>query len=153
MLSSKDLNSLRADFESFKKKNNLCEDGGCVTDEGIDLKDYPNYTDALYNIIMPPSKSGVYISRWDLKEIAMEAGESMAIHPRRRMFELLMKYAINRERMELVLDAIEKHILEKIEIYEELQDEFPYSKELFQNKIDRANKTIATFPEILKEYF
>jgi hypothetical protein len=102
---------------------------------------------------MPPSKSGVYISRWDLKEIAMEAGESMAIHPRRRMFELLMKYAINRERMELVLDAIEKHILEKIEIYEELQDEFPYSKELFQNKIDRANKTIATFPEILKEYF
>ncbi len=153
MLNREDLDSLRADFEAFKEKNNLCEDGSCVSGESIDLKDYPNYTDALYNIIMPPSKSGVYISRWDLKEIAEDAGESMAIHPRRRMFELLMKYAIDRERMKLVLDAIEKHILYKIEIYEELRDEFPHSSHLFQEKIDKANKIIDVFPDILDEYF
>ncbi len=77
----------------------------------------------------------------------------MAIHPRRRMFELLMKYAIDRERMKLVLDAIEKHILYKVEIYEELRDEFLDSANLFQEKIDKANKIIDVFPDILDEYF
>jgi len=153
MLNGADLNSLREDFETFKKQKNLCEDGSCVTSESIDLKDYPDYTDALYNIIMPPSKSGVYISRWDLKEIAMEAGESMAIHPRRRMFELLMKYAIDRDRMQLVLDALERHIQYKIEIYKELRDEFIHSAKLFQEKIDKANRTVESFPKILEEYF
>ncbi len=42
MLNREDLDSLRADFEAFKEKNNLCEDGSCVSGESIDLKDYPN---------------------------------------------------------------------------------------------------------------
>jgi len=153
MLNREDLANLRADFELFKEKNGLCEDKSCITSNEVDLKDYPNYTDALYNLIMAPSKSGVYISRWDLKEIAESANESIAIHPRRRMFELLMKYTINKERMELVLDSFRDHILSKIEIYEELRDEFPHSAELFQQKIDKAYRTINTFPKILEEYF
>jgi hypothetical protein len=146
----KDLAELRAEFETLK---NGCSDGSCVTDEQIDLKDYPNYTEALYAKIMPPSVSGVYISRWDIKEIAESAGDSMAIHPRRRMFELLMKYAVSQERMEMVLDAMEAHIEGKIEIYEELQETFPSSKAIFAEKIAKARKTVDTFPHILNEYF
>jgi hypothetical protein len=100
-----------------------------------------------------PSVSGIYISRWDIKDIALEAGDSMAIHPRKRMFELLMKFATSKENMQLVLDALEKHMEEKITIYAELMQSFPASTEIFQPKIDKARKTMKLFPQIIDEYF
>ena len=153
MLNSDDLNELRADFEALKNSEQFCSDGSCSSDEEIDLKDYPSYTEALYAKIMPPSISGVYLSRWDIKEIAEVAGDSMSIHPRKRMFELLMKYAVSQERMQLVLDAMATHMEGKMEIYEELMETFPHSKVVFEDKIAKAQKTINTFPHIIKEYF
>jgi hypothetical protein len=153
MLNSDDLADLRAEFEAIKSREEFCSDGSCATDEEIDLKDYPSYTEALYAQIVAPNASGIYISRWDIKNIAQRAGDSMSIHPRKRMFELLMKYAVSQERMQLVLDAIEEHFEEKIEIYEELQATFPHSKAVFQEKIDKAKRTIRTFPHIMSEYF
>jgi len=153
MLKDKDLSDLRAEFEAMKSGEEFCSDGSCSTDEEVDLKDYPSYTEALYAQIVAPHASGIYLSRWDIKDIAEVAGDSMSIHPRKRMFELLMKYAISQERMQLVLDAIETHIEEKIDIYEEFQDTFPHSKDLFEEKIVKARKTIKTFPHIMSEYF
>jgi hypothetical protein len=153
MLEDKDIASLRAKFEAMKNSEQFCEDGSCTTQEEINLKDYPSYTDALYAKILAPSVSGIYLSRWDLKEIAQIAGDSMSIHPRKRMFELLMKYAVSQEKMQMVLDAIEEHMENKIEIYEEFQETFPYSKVVFEEKIKKAKKTIDTFPYIIKEYF
>ena len=149
----KDLSDLRAEFEAMKNSKEFCSDGSCSTSDEVDLKDYPSYTEALYAKILAPSVSGVYISRWDIKDIANSAGDSMAIHPRKRMFELLMKYAVSQERMQMVLDAMEEHIEEKIEIYEELQETFPHSKVIFEDKIKKARKTINTFPHIIRDYF
>ncbi|HHB94546.1 MAG TPA: hypothetical protein ENK88_05345 [Campylobacterales bacterium] len=153
MLKDKDLSDLRAEFEAMKNGEEFCTDGSCSTDEEIDLKDYPSYTEALYAQIVAPHVSGIYLSRWDIKEIADTAGDSMSIHPRKRMFELLMKYAVSQERMQMVLDAMEAHMQEKIEIYEELQETFPHSKVIFEDKIAKARKTINTFPHIISEYF
>jgi hypothetical protein len=147
------VDELRADFEAYKKNNDFCMDDSCESDEGFDLKDYPNYTEALYAQIVAPVSSGVYLSRWDIKEIAEEAGDSMAIHPRKRMFELLMKYAISQERMEAVLEAMEKNFQNKIDIYKELSETFPASKEIFADKIAKAEKTVKSFPNIISEYF
>jgi hypothetical protein len=154
MLKDNDLADLRAEFEAMKKSDAFCADGSCVSGEDeIDLKDYPSYTEALYAQIVAPNSSGIYLSRWDIKEIANKAGDSMAIHPRKRMFELLMKFAVSQERMQAVLDVMEEHIEEKIAIYEELQEEFPHSKMVFEEKIAKAQKTIRTFPYIMSEYF
>jgi hypothetical protein len=153
MLKENDLANLRAEFEAMKGGEKFCSDGSCSTDEEIDLKDYPSYTEALYAQIVAPHISGIYLSRWDIKEIADTAGDSMSIHPRKRMFELLMKYAVSQERMQMVLDAIKTHIEEKIEIYEEFQKTFPHSKVIFEEKIVKARKTINTFPHIISEYF
>jgi hypothetical protein len=97
--------------------------------------------------------SVIYISRWDIKDIALVAGDSMAIHPRKRMFELLMKFATSRENMQAVLDALESHMEEKIDIYRELMTTFPASEEIFQPKITKAKKTMKLFPQIIEEYF
>jgi hypothetical protein len=144
---------LRADFEAIKASDEFCIDGSCEHGDEVDLRDYPSYTEALYAQIVAPSVSGIYLSRWDIKEIAEAAGDSISIHPRKRMFELLMKYAVSQERMQAVLDAIEENMEQKIEIYEELQATFPHSKVVFGEKIEKAKKTIRTFPHIIREYF
>jgi hypothetical protein len=146
----RNIEDLKKEFENFQINEEACTDGSCELE---DLRDYPSYTDALYAKLIAPHVSGVYVSRWDIKDIAAAAGESMAIHPRKRMFELLMKYASNRENMKRVLDALENHFEEKITIYEELMENFPASREIFEPKIEKARKTVRLFPQILDEYF
>ena len=152
------MKDLRKDFDNFSEQNfngnaAFGPDGQCASEEEVDLQDYPSYTEALYAKLIAPHVSGIYISRWDIKDIALAAGDSMAIHPRKRMFELLMKYTTSRENMEKVLDALEAHMEDKIRIYTELLIDFPASKEIFQPKIDKARKTMKLFPQILDEYF
>ena len=154
----RDMDELRKEFENFSKQNfngnpAFCPDGQCAAEEEVDLKDYPSYTEALYEKLIAPYESGIYISRWDIKEIALAAGDSMAIHPRKRMFELLMKYATSRENMQKVLDALEDHMEEKIAIYTEMMTSFPASAEIFEPKIAKARKTMRLFPQIIEEYF
>ncbi len=149
----RDIEDLRKEFENFNADDALCVDGGCEASEEVDLKDYPSYTEALYAKLIAPHVSGIYISRWDIKDIALAAGESMAIHPRKRMFELVMKFASSRENMQLFLDALEIHMNEKISIYEDLMQQFPLSSEIFAPKVEKAKKTIKLFPMIVDEYF
>jgi len=148
-----DTEDLRKAFENFNPDDILCADGSCSADEEVDLKDYPNYTEALYAKLIAPYVSGIYISRWDIKDIALAAGESMAIHPRKRMFELVMKFATTKENMTLFLNALEDHMNDKIAIYEDLMSQFPLSSEVFAPKIAKAQKTIKLFPMIIDEYF
>jgi len=149
----RDIEDLRAEFEAMKEDGTFCADGSCSTDEEADLRDYPSYTEALYAKLIAPHVSGIYLSRWDIKDIADAAGDSMSIHPRKRMFELLMKFAVSQERMQLVLDALENHMLEKMKIYEELAETFPHAEDIFNVKIAKAEKTIKLFPQIMNEYF
>ena len=152
------MDDLRKEFENvsaqnFNGKPAFCPDGSCESDEEVDLKDYPSYTEVLYAKLIAPHVSGIYISRWDIKDIALAAGDSMAIHPRKRMFELLMKFATSKENMQAVLDALENHMEEKIAIYTDLMTNFPASKDVFQPKIEKAQKTMKLFPQIIEEYF
>ena len=152
------IQDLRKEFENLGEKNfngspAFGPDGQCATDEQVDLKDYPSYTEALYAKLIAPHVSGIYISRWDIKDIALEAGDSMAIHPRKRMFELLMKFATSKENMQSVLDALEAHMQDKISIYDEFITNYPSTAEVFQPKIDKARRTMKLFPQIIEEYF
>ncbi len=152
------MDDLRKDFENISAQNfhgtpAFGPDGQCITDETVDLKDYPSHTEALYAKLIAPHVSGIYISRWDIKNIAAQAGDSMAIHPRKRMFELLMKYATSKDNMIKVLDALKVHMEDKIRIYEEIVSNYPHSGEVFNSKIEKARRTIRLFPQIIEEYF
>jgi len=153
MPNNMDINELKKAFETFDKPPAFCPDGQCESDEEVDLQDYPSYTEALYAKLVAPDASGIYLSRWDIKDIALVAGDSMAIHPRKRMFELLMKYATSKENMQSVLDALQAHMEDKIRIYEEFIQNYPNTYDIFQPKIAKANRTIRLFPQIINEYF
>jgi len=82
-----DMNELRSEFETMQQK--MREDA-CVTQESFadeGPEDYPDYLVALYKEIMPPVKSGIYFSKWDLKGMAAEIDESFALDVRERMFK------------------------------------------------------------------
>ncbi len=152
------MDDLRKEFEKISEQNfhgspSFGPDGQCSTEEEVDLKDYPSHTEALYAKLIAPHVSGIYISRWDIKDIALAAGDSMAIHPRKRMFELLMKYATDKSNMQKVLDALKVHMEDKITIYEEFIQNYPSSVVVFEPKIEKARKTIKIFPQIIEEYF
>ena len=153
MPTNEDVESLRQAFETFDTQPAFCPDGQCESDEDVDLQDYPSYTEALYAKLIAPYSSGVYISRWDIKDIALVAGDSMAIHPRKRMFELLMKFATSKENMQAVLSALKTNMEDKVAIYEEFIQNYPNSAEVFQPKIEKARKTMKLFPKIIEEYF
>jgi hypothetical protein len=153
MPNNMDIEELKKAFETFDKPPAFCPDGQCESDEEVDLQDYPSYTEALYAKLVAPASSGIYLSRWDIKDIALIAGDSMAIHPRKRMFELLMKFATSKENMQAVLDALQAHMEDKIAIYNEFIQKYPHTQEIFQPKIDKARKTMKLFPQIIKEYF
>ena len=153
MPNNMDIEELKKAFETFDRPPAFCPDGQCESDEEVDLQDYPSYTEALYAKLVAPDASGIYLSRWDIKDIALVAGDSMAIHPRKRMFELLMKFATSKENMQSVLDALQAHMEDKVRIYEEFIQNYPNTLEIFQPKIDKARKTMKLFPQIIDEYF
>ncbi|MDD5359402.1 MAG: hypothetical protein PHI79_06025 [Sulfurovaceae bacterium] len=147
----KSYEELKQEFENLKIGEDFCISGECETNN--DLKDYPSYTEALYKLLMAPSLNGVYVTRWDLKEIATLSGESIAISPRKRMFEQLMGYASDKENMQKVLEQFKLYFLEKIDAYEKLSSEFPASKPIFDAFSAKANYTVRNLPNIIKEYF
>lgn len=149
----KSYEELKKEFENLKAGEDFCIAGECETDASDDLKDYPDYTEALYKLLMAPSLNGIYITRWDLKEIASMCGESIAINPRKRMFEQIMSFANNKENMQNFLNNIEQYMINKIDIYEQLSCEFPSSKPIFDAFSAKANYTVRNLPNIIKEYF
>ncbi|MBD3807333.1 MAG: hypothetical protein IE880_01295 [Epsilonproteobacteria bacterium] len=149
----KSYEELKKEFENLKIGEDFCISGECETETSNELKDYPDYTEALYKLLMAPSLNGVYITRWDLKEIAALCGESIAIGPRKRMFEQIMGFTSNKEDMQNFLSRVEQYIINKIDIYEELSREFPSSKPIFDGFCAKANYTIRNLPNIIKEYF
>lgn len=150
----KSFEELKNEFENLKVGEDFCISGECETPEDNgNFKDCPTYTEALYKLLMAPSLNGVYVTRWDIKEIASLSGESIAIGPRKRMFEQLMGFASDKENMEKIIEQFGLYIKNKIDIYEKLSDEFPASKPIFDAFGAKANYTMRNLPNIIKEYF
>jgi hypothetical protein len=150
----KDLNDLRSDFEEIQKRNSLleCDDGSCVTDEES-REDYPDYLKAIYGEIMPPLKSGIYFSRWDLKTMASELDESFALDVRERMFKNFMQWIATPDDMKAVIGEFKKLIDMKCDIYREYSEKYPSSKEIFDVKIKKADNAKKYLDKVYVEFF
>jgi len=148
----KDLNELRNEFEMMQKQamENACVDGNCEEDE---YEDYPDYLKAIYAEIMPPAKSGIYFSRWDLKRMAAQLDESFAIDVRERMFKNFMQWIATPEDMLCVVDQFKSHIDMKCDLYKEYSEKYPSMGELFEPKIQKAEKAKKYLDKVYVEFF
>jgi hypothetical protein len=146
-----DFNDLRKEFEDMMEER--CIDNSCVTDEEEDTYDYPDYVEAMNNELMAPVKSGVYISRWDLKTVGDAIDASIAMDARERMFKMLMRSVHNKATMEKMLDAFTELIDDQAGRYEEIAEQFPASASIMNVKVQKAQKIKSYFKEILATYF
>jgi len=148
----KDLNELRNEFEMMQKQamESACVDGSCAEDE---YEDYPDYLKAIYAEIMPPQKSGIYFSRWDLKHMAERLGESFALDVRERMFKNFMQWIATPEDMKAVVDQFKEHMDMKCGLYEEYMTKYPAMKEIFEPKIQKAQKAKKYLDKVYVEFF
>ncbi|WP_297484499.1 hypothetical protein [Sulfurimonas sp.] len=148
----KDLNELRGEFEQMQRQamNQSCEDDSCDMDTP---EDYPDYLRAIYAEIMPPAKSGIYFSRWDLKRMAQGLDESFAIDVRERMFKNFMQWVATPDDFRAVIEQFSMNMDMKCDIYKEYSEKYPASKEIFDVKIEKAEKSKRYFEKVYKEFF
>ncbi len=148
----KDLNELRGEFEQMQKRamDQACVDDSCITEAS---EDYPDYLRAIYAEIMPPEKSGIYFSRWDLKRMASELDESFAIDVRERMFKNFMQWVATPDDFRLVIGEFSKNIDMKCDIYREYSEKYPSTKEIFDTKINKAENSKKYFEKVYQEFF
>ncbi|WP_300364783.1 hypothetical protein [Hydrogenimonas sp.] len=143
------MNDLRKEFENYMEDR--CVTNTCETEE--DTYDYPDYVEAINAELMPPSKSGVYISRWDLKMVGDAIDASIAMDTRARMYKMLMRSVHDKETMGLLLGAFSSLIDAKIEPYREMMESYPSSAPIFEEKIRKAERVKAYFDDVLNTYF
>ena len=148
----KDLNELRGEFEQMQRQamNQPCEDDSCDMDTP---EDYPDYLKAIYAEIMPPAKSGIYFSRWDLKRMAQGLDESFAIDVRERMFKNFMQWVATPDDFRAVIEQFSMNMDMKCDMYKEYSEKYPASKEIFDVKIEKAEKSKRYFEKVYKEFF
>ncbi|MEN4052894.1 MULTISPECIES: hypothetical protein [Sulfurimonas] len=149
----KDLNDLRSDFESLQRgiQDESCIDG-CVTDEES-YEDYPDYLAAIYTEVMPPVKSGVYFSRWDLKAMAAELDESFSLDVRERMFKRFMQWVGTPDDMQKLVAEFKRNIDMKCDMYREYAEKYPSTKEIFDAKIKKADAAKKYLDKVYVEFF
>jgi len=148
----KDLNELRNEFEQLQQRamEQACVDGSCEMDAP---EEYPDYLKAIYAEVMPPVKSGVYFSRWDLKRMASQLDESFAIDVRERMFQKFMQWVATPEDFRAVIDQFTQNMDMKCALYREYSEKYPSTKPIFDQKIAKAENAKQYFEKVYTEFF
>jgi len=158
-MTDNDINDLRAEFKKFvtdkcstdpeeMMSENQNPDGG----DEVDEEPVPQFVDALTSVLLAPAKSGVYLSRLDIKRIAESIDESIPIKERMKMVKALFRHTTTRQYLIDAFEVIDKHINGRILIYKELSETFPASKEIFDVNIAKAQKTMKMFETIITDF-
>jgi len=151
-MNKNDVSKFRNEFEEMKEQVfEQCSDSSCALEQ--EDEDYPDYLKAIYAEIMPPVKSGVYFSRWDLKKMALGVDESFAIDVRERMFKNFMQWIADPNDMQKVIALFGDLMDRKCELYKEYAIKYPSTKESFNRKIEKVEKSKQYLDKVYVEFF
>lgn len=104
----------------------------------------------ILKILTIPARSGIYISRQEIRSIGLSLGVEIPVKERKFMLKDLFLYAkqfgVLKEFIELLISFTDK----KINEYRELQEIYPNSKNLFDGWINKAEK-LKKFLENMKK--
>ncbi|MGE4510195.1 MAG: hypothetical protein AB7D43_03730 [Sulfurimonadaceae bacterium] len=156
-MNREDFNDLRAEFDKFvhekctlegEPSNVNAPDGGDKADE----EPVPQFVDALTSKLLAPAVSGVYLSRLDIKRIAENIDESIPIKERIKMVRALFRHTTRKEYLKTAFAEINRHINGRILIYKQLAESFPASASIFEEQIQKAQKTMKMFDQIIEDF-
>jgi hypothetical protein len=102
---------------------------------------------------MPPIKSGIYFSRWDIKGMAAELDEHIVIDVRERMFQHFMRFIVTKDDMQDVVNQFKKHIDMKCDLYKEYMQKYPSTSAIFETKITKASRAKEFLDKMIVDFF
>ncbi|HHG73670.1 MAG TPA: hypothetical protein ENK22_01320 [Persephonella sp.] len=105
----------------------------------------------ILKILTVPSKSGIYISRYDLKKMGTLLGVDIPIKERKEMLKDLFIYAKQMNQLKQFLDIIIDFINYRISQYQEITENFPKSEKMTSNWIKKARSLIDFIENMKKE--
>ncbi len=105
----------------------------------------------ILKILTVPSKSGIYISRYDLKKMGSLLGVDIPIKERKEMLKDLFIYAKQMNQIKQFLDIIIDFINYRISQYQEITENFPKSEKMTSNWIKKARSLIDFIENMKKE--
>ena len=158
-MSTLNVDDLKAEFSKFVTDKCSMDEAGLLDpnqnpDAGDkeDEEPVPQFVDALTSKLLAPAQSGVYLSRLDIKRIAEAIDESIPIKERIKMVRALFRHTTKQQYLADAFAEVDKHINGRILIYNELSEAFPASKEIFDENIKKAKKTMKMFETIITDF-
>ncbi len=151
-----ELESLRAEFEQFVR--NECainpEEGQNSQGQGdaADTEPAPAFVDDLQDRLLSPAKSGVYLSRLDIKRIAEAIDESLPVKERKKMLKALFRHTTSKAYLRSAFDEISRHLEGRMMIYRELSQAFPASASIFEGWCVKIEKIRKMFDQIVEDF-
>jgi len=98
-----------------------------------------------------PAKSGIYMSRYDIRDLAAAVGVEVSIRDRKEMLKDIFIYAKQMDKLEDMLDYILNFIDYRIGQYKEIIDNFPHSKDFMEGWIKKAERLKVLVENMKKE--
>lgn len=104
----------------------------------------------IIKILLVPAKSGIYISRYNLRDMGRAIGVEVPIKDRKFMLKDLFIYAKQLDKMKEFLDILIDFINYRIDQYKWLEENYPRSKAITQKWVKKAN-ALKQFIENMKK--
>ncbi len=147
-----DYEDIRKEFENFKEQCNIPFGSAEEEEEVADYtEDDKSFIAEVRKLIIPPAKCGVYLSRLDIKVIGLKLGEDVQIRERKRMIRDIMRSITSKEKLKRFFDILKDEVDSKTRIYDELISQYPVSREIFEDKKEKAERFKAKLDKILSE--
>lgn len=157
MRSNHDMDELKAEFDKFVREKCTIDpeaEHQQNPDDGdeVDNEPVPSFVDELSDKLLAPIKSGVYLSRMDIKRVAEAIDESLPIKERKKMIKALFRHTTKREYLVDAFGEFDKHLNGRVLIYQELSEAFPASRSIFEGFIAKIKKTQKMFKQIIEDF-
>ena len=135
-------NDFELDFEKLKDEFTKCSTPYSSEEQEPeeDYSDDGSFIRTVQKNLLPPEKCGVYLSRLDIKVIGLKFNEDVQIRERKRMIRDILRAITTQEDMREVFGYIKETVDEKLQAYDELVQNFPATKEIFEDKKQKAQK-------------
>jgi Trp operon repressor len=104
----------------------------------------------ILKILTVPSKSGIYISRYDIIELGKSLGVQIPVRERKEMLKDLFIYAKQMDNLKEFINIIISFVDHRIVQYRELQENYPRSSVLIEEWVKKA-KSLRSFLENMKK--
>ncbi|WP_457639867.1 hypothetical protein [Persephonella sp.] len=105
----------------------------------------------ILKILTVPAKSGVYISRYDLKKMGTLLGVDIPVKERKEMLKDLFIYAKQMNAVKEFIDIIIDFVNYRISQYQEITDSFPKTEKVMTPWVKKAQSLIQFLENMKKE--